>query len=175
MLRVARDSIEYGLRQRQPLPVNAQEFSPELQAWRGVFVTLTLDDELRGCVGTLEATQPLIANVAKYGYAAAFSDSRFPPLRQTELPGLKIHISVLTEPEPIKFSSEADLLRQIQPGVDGLLLEEGACRGTLLPSVWEDIPDPTEFLRRLKIKAGLSPYYWSASVAVKRYRTVMIE
>jgi AmmeMemoRadiSam system protein A len=122
-------------------------------------------------VGILEANAPVVVNVAKHAYAAAFSDTRFSPLARSEFPHIRIKISILSELEPIAFQSEQELLAQIRQGVDGLLLEEGPYRGTLLPSVWEDIPEPCDFLRRLKQKAGLSANYWSNTLTVKRYTT----
>ena len=114
-------------------------------------------------------------NVAFYAHASAFSDTRFPALVFAEFPGLEIAISVLSPMELISFSSEPDLIRQLRPGIDGLLLEDGGYRGTFLPSVWESIPEPVDFLRRLKVKAGLYPDYWSKEIQVRRYTTFYIE
>jgi AmmeMemoRadiSam system protein A len=174
LLQVAAASLEHGLRHGSALTVAPPEYPHELQLLRAVFVTLRLDDELRGCVGTLDAELPLIANVAKYAYAAGFRDSRFPSLTWPELSSLRICLSVLSPLEPITYQSEAELLGQIRPGIDGLFLEEGAHRGTLLPSVWEDLPEAGEFLRRLKMKAGLPPHYWSPTVVVRRYTTTCV-
>ncbi len=169
LLQVADASIEYGLCYHQPLPVAPADYPAPLQMPRAVFVTLTLHSTLRGCVGTLDSGQPLVVNTAKYAYAAAFSDTRFSPLTRDEYSGLNIHISLLSALETLPCSSENDLLAKIRPGLDGLLLEEGGYRGTLLPSVWQDIPEPREFLRRLKMKAGLPPGYWSQQLQVRRY------
>jgi uncharacterized protein len=174
LLAVARASIDHGLQSKNPLPVDPEDYAPELRAPRAVFVTLKSQGDLRGCVGTLEADLPLVVNVARFAFASAFSDTRFPPLTRAEVGGLAVQISVLTELEPILFDSEAELLGRIRPRVDGLLLEEGVNRGTLLPSVWEEIPDPREFLRRLKLKAGLPMDYWSDTVRVRRYRTTCV-
>jgi AmmeMemoRadiSam system protein A len=142
---------------------------------RAVFVTLTLDQVLRGCLGTFESGCALAINVAHYAYAAAFNDPRFSPIIAEELPLLQIHLSILSPLEDMAFASEEDLLRQIRPGQDGLLLEEGGHRGTFLPSVWEDLPEPGEFLRRLKMKAGLPPHYWSPHIRLRRYTATYIE
>ena len=174
LLGIARQSIEHGLRQNQPLPIAAKDYPIEWQTPRAVFVTLTLNEELRGCIGTLESGQPLVVNVAKYAYSAAFRDPRFPPLTADELPLLHIAISILSDLEPMSFESETDLLAQIRAGIDGLLLEEGSCRGTLLPSVWKSIPETRDFLRQLKRKAGLRPDHWSDKVRLFRYTTVCI-
>lgn len=87
---------------------------------------------------------------------------------------MEIHLSILTKPELIKFDSEEDLLRQIRPNIDGLILQEGAQRGTFLPSVWESLPEPHDFLCHLKQKAGFDPDYWSDSVKVYRYKCDII-
>jgi AmmeMemoRadiSam system protein A len=175
LLETARESIRHGFEHDRPLPVDPPGYPEELRAPAPVFVTLTRQRELRGCIGALESNRSLVENVAYYAHAAAFSDSRFPPLTPAELPGLEIAISILSPLEVISFSSEADLVWQLRPGLDGLLLEEGCCRGTFLPSVWEAIPEPVDFVRRLKVKAGLDPDYWSAAIQVSRYTTLCIE
>jgi AmmeMemoRadiSam system protein A len=171
LLELARASIEHGLAHGRPLEVDPLAYSPGLRAERAVFVTLEEHGELRGCIGHLEALQPLVLDVSENAFAAAFRDPRFPALAASELAGLAIEISVLTPPHPLSFSSENELLAIIEPGLDGLILEEGAARGTFLPTVWMSLPEARDFLRHLKIKAGLSPDYWSASIRVQRYRT----
>jgi AmmeMemoRadiSam system protein A len=171
LLGVAQASIEQGLTEGHPLHVHLDEYGPELQQERACFVTLHLRGSLRGCIGHLEAVQPLIKDVADNAYAAAFRDPRFPPVERKEVEGLEIHISILTPAHPMTFSSETELLSQLRPGIDGLILEEGARRGTFLPSVWESLPDSTSFLQQLKVKAGLSPGYWSNAIKVYRYQT----
>lgn len=175
LLKVAAHSIEHGLHHHRASEVNPQDYPAELQVNRAVFVTLTIDDVLRGCIGTLESARPLVGNAAQYAYAAAFTDPRFPQLRASEFPLLVIQISILGELESIRFDSEADLLNQVRPGLDGLLLEEGCHRGTLLPSVWEEIPDKKHFLQILKRKAGLATDYWSPHLRVRRYATTCFE
>lgn len=136
------------------------------------FVTLKRTGELRGCIGGLTAKQALVLDVAENAAAAALRDPRFYPLTFDELVGLHIHISVLSALAPLTFSSEAELLAQLRPGVDGLLLEVGATyRGTFLPSVWDTLRDPADFLVQLKRKAGLPGDYWSAELRVSRYTT----
>lgn len=171
LLELARASITHGLAHGNALKVNPQGYAPELQADRAVFVTLTEGGALRGCIGHLEAIQPLLQDVAENAFAAAFRDPRFPPLQDDELPLLRIEISMLTPAEPLSFDSEADLLRQIEPRRDGLILSAGSARGTFLPSVWESLPVPREFLRHLKMKAGLRPDFWSDDIKIERYHT----
>jgi AmmeMemoRadiSam system protein A len=126
-------------------------------------VTIKVADELRGCIGSIEPRRILVIDVVKNAHAAAFSDPRFPALTKEEFEHLHAHISVLGPCEAIAFTSEEDLLRRLRPGIDGVILEEGASRATYLPSVWETLPDPYEFLTQLKLKAGLPKDYWSAA------------
>lgn len=179
LLQIARDAISSKTRRR--LGEGGQDFQPleerfptlgnipELQEERATFVTLTVGGALRGCIGMLKACRPLAEDVAGNACAAAFEDPRFSPLSIEELEKLEIHISVLSPPGEISFSSERNLLEQIRPGVDGLILQEGGQRGTFLPSVWEELPDPDLFLMHLKMKAGLPAGYWSDTLRVFRY------
>lgn len=176
LLNLARDSIAHGLETGRALSVAVEDFSAALQQPRATFVTLELDQRLRGCIGMLDAMRALVDDVAHNAWAAAFSDPRFPPVSRHEAEQLSIHISVLSPSQAMTFSSELDLLRQLRPGVDGLILQEGArYRGTFLPSVWESLPEPRDFLRRLKQKAGLPESYWSETLTVRRYTTVSIK
>jgi len=171
LLKLAEDSIHHGVHHGCALRVQAADYPPELQARRASFVTLHRQGQLRGCIGHLEPVAPLVEDVVDNAYSAAFRDPRFPALRELELEGLDIHISVLTPATPMQFSSEADLVSQLQPGIDGLILQDGFQRGTFLPSVWESLPDPADFVRNLKLKAGLSPVHWSDHLQVSRYTT----
>ena len=171
LMAVARRSIEHGLATGRPLPVVPSEYHRDLKAVRASFVTLQLRGQLRGCIGHLEAVQPLVVDVSENAFAAAFQDPRFNPLTAQEWPSVDIHLSLLTRPEPMHFQDEADLVRQIQPGVDGLILQDGPNRGTFLPSVWESLPQAADFLSHLKLKAGLPANHWSGRVEVYRYRT----
>jgi AmmeMemoRadiSam system protein A len=171
LLALARESIAHGLAHGRALAVDPTDYAPQLQAQRAAFVTLHEHGQLRGCIGHLEAVQPLVRDVVENAFAAAFRDPRFPPVTAGELEALHIEISVLTIPQPMQFASEADLLAQIEPGRDGLILEEGRARGTFLPSVWASLPQPEAFLRHLKLKAGLPQDYWSPRVRISRYRT----
>jgi len=171
LLEVARNSIVHGIEYGSPVSVDTKDFAPALGVERATFVTLHRLGSLRGCIGHLEAIQPLVVDVAENAYSAAFRDPRFEPLRRDERVDLSLHISVLSEPAPMSFSSEQDLIRQLRPGVDGLILRDGSHRGTFLPSVWESLPRPEDFLAQLKRKAGLPEYHWGPSVEVFRYET----
>ncbi|VAX06193.1 COG2078: Uncharacterized ACR [hydrothermal vent metagenome] len=171
LLQIATDSICHGLSNGHALPVLIGNHSDDLKAHRASFVTLNRLGNLRGCIGHLEAINPLVKDVADNAFAAAFQDPRFPQLTNGELAGLEIHISVLTPATPMVFSSEENLISQLSPGQDGLILKEGAKQGTFLPSVWESLPRPEEFLKHLKLKARLPAAYWSDTIKVYRYET----
>ena len=174
LMDVARQSIHCGLEKGIPLKINLSDYSTALQQERATFVTLNIHDHLRGCIGTLEAHQSLVEDVAEHAFAAAFRDPRFSPLNKSEEDKLDIHISMLTPTEPMSFTSEKDLLEQIQPGIDGLILETEYNRGTFLPSVWESLPDKKDFLNHLKMKAGLPSSFWRDDVKISRYQTLSI-
>lgn len=173
LLQYARRAIEHGLAGGR-LQVRPEEFSPALQAQGASFVTIKIARELRGCIGTLEAQRALISDVVSNAYGAAFHDPRFPALTRAEFRMLDVHISVLSEPQPMAVASEAELLAQLRPGVDGLVLQEGYHRGTFLPAVWEQLSEPREFVRHLKRKAGLPADYWSPALRVSRYTVVSV-
>jgi AmmeMemoRadiSam system protein A len=174
LLKLARQSIAFGLENGKPLQPSADhDFS--LTSNGACFVTLTINGELRGCIGSLEARQPLVEDVCQNAFSSAFQDSRFPPLREEEFPEVHIEISVLTPLEEMEFTSEENLLQQIVPFEDGLVLQEGRRRGTFLPLVWDKLPDRGSFWSQLKLKAGLPPDYWSGSMRCFRYRTMVFE
>jgi uncharacterized protein len=169
MLDVARASIMHGLDHGASLQPDPRDYLEQLRLIRATFVTLEIAGELRGCIGVLDAFRPLVLDVAMNAYAAAFEDPRFPPLSRAEFRQLDVTISVLSPSESIAFSSEADLLTKIRPGVDGLIIKERGRRGTFLPSVWDQLADPKDFLEHLKRKAGLPFGYWSDDLQVDRY------
>ncbi len=174
LLRVARESIANGLSTGKTLSVSASDYEPRLREVRASFVTLNIDERLRGCIGALEAKLPLVEDVAEHAFAAAFRDPRFPLLTEDEFPKLDIHISILTPNEPMSFSDEADLLSQLRPGVDGLIIAKGTRRATFLPSVWESLPEPAQFLAHLKLKAGIADGSSSDPLEAWRYTTESI-
>ena len=161
----ARNAIaaEFGLEGR-PEPENTALAEPG-----ATFVTLTQDGQLRGCIGSLEAWRKLDGDVRENARAAAFRDPRFPPLGRDELARTRVEVSLLTAPEPMTFTDEADALRQLRPGIDGVIFEVGRHRSTFLPQVWESLPNRREFMGHLKYKAGLPPNFWSQEVRLYRY------
>ena len=147
--------------------------SPAQPAWLqepgASFVTLTRQGELRGCIGTLEAHRPLGLDVRENAVAAAFRDPRFMPLTRAEFDDIRVEVSLLSPTETMAVASEEHALATLRPGIDGVVFEYGHYRSTFLPQVWEQLPEPTEFLAHLKRKAGLSMDFWSESVRLSRY------
>ncbi len=170
LLELARASVRKGLCGEQ-LDIRPEAYPPALRVRRASFVTLKLEQRLRGCIGSLKARYPLVTDVVRNAHAAAFCDPRFPALTWPEFERLDIHLSLLTSPEPLAVTSEEELLARLRPGMDGLVLSEGMRRGTFLPVVWEQLPEPREFLRALKLKAGLPADYWSPTLRIERYTT----
>ncbi len=127
---------------------------------RGVFVTLHKNGNLRGCIGSLEPSEPIREGVRENALNSAFHDPRFPPLKKGELKAVDIEISILTKPAELVYSDAADLVSKIRPGTDGLIIKKGWKRATFLPQVWEQLPEPETFLSHLCRKASLDPDQW---------------
>ncbi len=172
LLDIARRSIESGLSGGPAINVDEQQLNEQLAAEGASFVTLTQNDQLRGCMGNLQASEALAQSVANTAYNAAFRDPRFPPLSADERDQTNIDISILSPMEPMAVSSRADLLAKLQPGSDGLMIEDGRHRSTFLPKVWESLKNPEDFVSHLMIKAGLSAKHWSDTIRVFRYHTL---
>ncbi|HYS75479.1 MAG TPA: AmmeMemoRadiSam system protein A, partial [Burkholderiales bacterium] len=170
LLQIARQSISaaLGARGEPAAPVAEESW---LRESRASFVTLTQGDELRGCVGALEAQRPLAQDVAENARAAAFEDARFKPLTPEEFGHTDIEVSLLSTPKRLPFEHHAELIARLRPGVDGLILEQGeeGKRATFLPQVWEGLPDPEQFIAHLRQKAGIAPDTDMRSCRVKRY------
>jgi len=171
MFKLSVDSIKYGFEHNKAMPLDPLDYPEELQQERAAFVTLSKQGDLRGCIGSLTASRPLAEELSGRAFDAAFRDPRFNPLEPFELEELVIDLSLLTQPEPLRFSSEDNLLQQVTSGVDGLILEWNGYSGTFLPSVWEMLPDKIDFLRQLKRKAGLATDFWHADIEIQRYTT----
>ena len=175
LLDIAKDAIEFGLHHQTPMTVALEELPESLRLDAASFVTLHQNGNLRGCIGSLQAHRPLAQDVASNAFSAAFQDPRFAPVSEFDVAELHYHLSILSATSPMTFSDEADLLAQIRPGIDGLVLQDGFNRGTFLPSVWEQLPDRVRFLSHLKQKAGLPADYWSSELKVDRYTVTDIE
>ena len=122
--------------------------------------TLTMRGELRGCVGALEAYQPLAEDVREHAVAAALEDPRFPPVSERDLRAIQLEISRLTRPHPLEYKDAAELLSKLKPRVDGVILRDDMRRATFLPQVWKKIPQPDEFMDNLCYKVGANYDLW---------------
>lgn len=169
LLGIARQAINVRLSGVAPEILQEPDL-PMLDQPAASFVTLTRNGELRGCIGSLDAHRPLRQDVAENAHAAAFSDPRFAPVSAAEWPQLRVEVSLLTPPETLAVRDEADLRRQLRPGIDGVIFEAGQRRATYLPQIWEQLSTAESFLAQLKQKAGLSPDYWSSDVVIQRYQ-----
>ncbi|MCC6917517.1 AmmeMemoRadiSam system protein A [Nitrosomonas sp.] len=168
LLKIARDAICRAL--HVPCdPVKTDAGMDWLQQPGATFVTLTRYGQLRGCIGSLEASNPLIENVRNNAVAAALRDPRFSPLSADELDSVHVEVSLLSRQQPVSFTSETDVLTQLRPGIDGVVLEYGQHRSTFLPQVWEMLPEPGQFLAKLKAKAYLPEDFWDEGIRLSRY------
>ena len=177
LLELARQVIALGVRNGSAPTIQVNNVPPPLRSTRAAFVTVTLDGKLRGCIGSVQPQRALVDDVATNAYKAAFEDKRFAPLTPAELPKIGVSVSVLSCQAPIVMESEADLLAQLRPRVDGLVIrDEKLKKGALfLPHVWEGIAKPENFLRRLKEKAGLPADHWSPDFKAWRFIAEHIE
>lgn len=166
LLPLARAAIGTRLRLTLPWPDTSAAW---LAAPGAAFVTLHHGGRLRGCIGSLTAYRPLRDDVEGNAVASAFRDPRFPPVEVEEFAGLRIEVSVLSPPEPLPVRTEAEALATLRPGIDGIILEAQDGRATFLPQVWDDLPEPRIFLRRLRLKARLPEDYWGPDVRLSRY------
>ena len=181
LLGVARDSITCAVRSGRPSPIQLHGMPESLSRHRACFVTLYQTGlyqtglqragQLRGCIGSLEAARPLIDEVAETACSAALHDPRFHPVQEAELHTLNIEISVLSPLTAIDARSEQRLIDNLQPGIDGLVLDFGDRRATFLPKLWEQLPEPVDFVAALKQKAGLPTDFWRHDVRAYRYLT----
>jgi len=160
LLKLARQALESGVRGQEFPAILLQSLPERLQAQGASFVTLTINGNLRGCIGALEPYQPLSQDVCEHAIAAALQDYRFPVVCEEELPLIVIEVSRLTAPCPLEYCSPDDLLSKLRPEIDGVVLRDGPRRATFLPQVWEKLPNPADFLDSLCYKMGASPDLW---------------
>jgi AmmeMemoRadiSam system protein A len=164
LLKLARSTLmeKFG---RRPLAAEAERLQsaltePRFQARRGAFVTLTLGGKLRGCIGNLFPTDPLAESIRRNAVQAAFQDPRFAPLTEEELGRTAIEVSILTDPQPMPFSSARDLVQKLRPHLDGVIIRQSHASATFLPQVWSQLPKAEDFLDHLCLKAGLPRDEW---------------
>jgi len=159
-------AAELGAQQSSPALPDA----PFLHETGATFVSLHLYDQLRGCIGTLEAYRELGEDLRANAIAAAFRDPRFPPLTAQELAAVEIEVSLLTPSRPLTFSSEQEMQEQLRPEIDGVIFEYGSHRATFLPQVWRQLPFAPIFMAHLKQKAGLPAAFWADDVRISVYQ-----
>ena len=175
LLTLARRAIERGVAGTPQAPRESAAFSDALREKGACFVTLTIDGELRGCIGSLEATRALALDVEEHALDAAVNDYRFPPVTPEEVPRVRIELSVLSTPVPLEYSSGDDLLNKLRPGIDGVILASGRRRATFLPQVWDKVPNSVDFLGLLCEKLGVRGDAWQrgelrvSTYCVKRF------
>ncbi|MFA7243880.1 MAG: AmmeMemoRadiSam system protein A [Patescibacteria group bacterium] len=161
LLKIARKSLENYFRGKGKLKVDESNAPAETNKLGATFVTLTKDGELRGCIGSLIAKKKIYEDVINNSLNAAFSDHRFPQLAESELNEIKIEISVLGEAKHMQIKSPKTFLEEIERNKPGLILQVGMNQATYLPQVWEDLPEPNEFMSTLSQKAGLLADAWA--------------
>ncbi len=172
---IAEKSLHSAVMEKAKFTPSRNDFANTLFDKGASFVTLKKNGNLRGCIGSLMPNQAISFDVAANTYAAAMEDDRFSAVTAEELPNIDIVISLLTGYEKIKYKDEADLLNQLRPGIDGLVIRDGNRQGLFLPSVWQELPNKQDFLKNLKLKAGLSPSYWSNNIKAYRFQVVEIK
>lgn len=160
LLLIARQAMETAVRRLPLVELELGTMPGTLREKGASFVTLTVGGALRGCIGTLEAYQPLVLDVQEHAMAAALEDYRFAPVIPPELKHIQIEVSRLTPATPLEYTDSLDLLSKLRPGVDGVIIKDGHHRATFLPQVWEKLPDPSDFLDQLCYKMGAMPETW---------------
>ncbi|KZR66458.1 MULTISPECIES: AmmeMemoRadiSam system protein B [Prochlorococcus] len=175
LIRIAAQTVAYSIKNSHPPSVDIASFPPELQQKRATFITLNKNGNLRGCIGTVQAYRPLIADVVDNAYKAAMKDPRFSPIELEEASELEISISLLSPFERMTFSDEADFMQQLRQNVDGLIIADKGKRSIFLPQVWESLPEKTEFVEQLKKKAGLPSNYWGDTLQAWRFTAISVK
>jgi AmmeMemoRadiSam system protein A len=160
LLQIARQALERAVRGQPPQRIDPSDLTGKLIEPGASFVTLTIGEMLRGCVGTLEPYQNLAADVSEHAVAAGLQDFRFPPVQPDELDQIEIEVSRLTVPQPLNYDTPQALIESLRPGIDGVVLRDGMRRATFLPQVWEKLPNPVEFLEHLCAKMSADPGLW---------------
>ncbi len=168
-LQIAKDSIEHGFQTHKPLSLALNTLPPDMTEQGACFVTLHKNGKLRGCIGSPEAHLPLAEDVSQNAYRSAFRDPRFGPVKEEETDQMDIHLSVLSPAEPFDFEDEEDLVAKLRINTDGLIIEDRGRRALFLPSVWQQLPNPRQFLAHLKVKAGLGADHWSETLKGWRF------
>jgi len=177
ILKLAHQSIEWYFLNNELMEIEENDvISDRLKEKLSCFVTLTLDEALRGCVGHIEATTALYLDIVKSAVGAAFNDNRFCALSRLEFEKIKIEVSVLSTPVKLKYSSVDELLKKIRVGVDGVVIQKGELGATYLPQVWNDFEGVEKFLGSLCLKAGMGEFEWKEKdVSISVYQVEVVE
>ena len=160
LLSIARDAVNAAAHGKRPPNLDLACLPAALREKGASFVTLTTVGQLRGCIGALEASQPLALDVQEHAVAAATQDYRFPPITPQDVLTIHIEVSRLTPPVPLEYQNGQQLAEMLKPGRDGVVIRDGIRRATFLPQVWEKLPSPEDFLSHLCLKMGASPDDW---------------
>ena len=180
LVRLARHTLMEHLgkkiRQAEIDSLNTALNDPSFKSSCGTFVTLKINERLRGCIGNLTPDRPLVSGVRHNAINAAFHDPRFAPLDISELDQVEIEVSILSEPQPLKYSDGDDLIKKLRPHIDGVIIRRGPASATFLPQVWEQLPLPQDFLTHLCMKAGLPADSWqNPTLDVSTYQVQYFE
>lgn len=169
LINLARDSITTYLKSGKKPDILLEEIPEEFRKKRASFVTLELEGELRGCIGSLIPTKPLYEDIMDNSINAATGDPRFPALGEDEVEHIDIEISVLSIPKVLEHSDSKDLLDKLKSGKHGVILSKQGFVATFLPQVWEQLPDKEDFLSNLCLKADLPAEEWKKKVNIQVY------
>ena len=176
ILDIAKNAIKDGFSYTDTIDKKALlELYPEFAKFKATFVTLTLDHQLRGCIGTLNAHRALLDDLIYNAKAAAFEDPRFHPLNPEEFSRVHIEVSLLSEPELITYEDSDDLKSKVTVGVDGIILQKGSRKATFLPQVWEQLPTFELFFSHLCQKAGLESDCLESHPNIWHYRVEKVK
>ena len=180
LVKLARQTLEEHFAKQIPQNeidrLNAALTDPCFNLSCGTFVTLTIDGQLRGCIGNLTSSESLVSGVRRNTINAAFHDPRFSPLSVSDLDRIAIEVSILSEPRQLHYRDPADLLKKLRPNIDGVIIRKDLASATFLPQVWEQLPQPQDFLAHLCRKAGLTPDAWrNKQLEVSTYQVQYFE
>jgi len=176
LLGLARETIKNRLSDIEESQIDRKEIPEKFQERLGTFVTVTIEDNLRGCIGHIIPRESLIEGIKENAINAAFKDPRFLPLTKKEFDKIKIEISILTSPQELSYTDAEDLLKKLRSGIDGVILKKGFYEATFLPQVWDQLPEKEEFLSQLCLKAGLSGNSWKTEkLQVSTYQVQAFE
>ena len=161
LLQLARRTLQKYYQQEDILHLNIESLPTSLKKKRGIFVTLTMNSHLRGCIGNILPQKPIYQAVMDNALASAVYDPRFPAVTKTEFPKLKIEISILSPLKKLpQFETKQQLLSYFNEYKPGVLIKKDSKEATFLPQVWEELPNPEDFLQALCQKAGLDSNEW---------------